>query len=307
MSGQPQLFGRDDLVDQVVREAHKGRHILLKGPVGVGKSAVLNAARLRFKGIVVHLVDHQAKGQFVEIARQLFETGILPAHRLDLPEQYCSMAPADVDWKKIRRIVNRANIRDLTGAIIPSIAEAKEAGTKVIIAVDDISFVTPTQIAFWLAIADHAQLVFCASRQNRGTSKLWWRTRKIEVSPLCDDDMTTLVRHHIVAHGMLIESPELYVTHAVKQAQGMPQAAVDMLTDTSKERRVTKRQVREMAHDAGVRYLDFTPAVLLLGASIVAMRFVGIGTGDTVLYVAAGIGAALFLTVRMFLFTGMSR
>ena len=32
------LIGRDDLVDKVVKEARKGRHLLLTGPPGIGRS-----------------------------------------------------------------------------------------------------------------------------------------------------------------------------------------------------------------------------------------------------------------------------
>jgi MoxR-like ATPase len=35
------LIGRDDLVAQVVREIKKGQHVVLTGPVGISKSAVL--------------------------------------------------------------------------------------------------------------------------------------------------------------------------------------------------------------------------------------------------------------------------
>ena len=37
------LIGRDALVEKAVQDVRKGRHVLLTGPVGVGKSAVLAA------------------------------------------------------------------------------------------------------------------------------------------------------------------------------------------------------------------------------------------------------------------------
>lgn len=66
-----------------------------------------------------------------------------------------------------------------------------------------------------------------------------------------------------------------------------------MLDESSKERVINKRQVREMRHEAGISYLDFTPVMLLIGAMIVATRYVAMGMGDKTLYVAAGIGAAI--------------
>ena len=37
------LIGRDDRIETIAREARKGRHLLLTGRVGIGKSAVLAA------------------------------------------------------------------------------------------------------------------------------------------------------------------------------------------------------------------------------------------------------------------------
>jgi hypothetical protein len=105
MSEGSVLVGRDDLVSEVVREIRKGKHLVLTGPVGIGKSAVLQAALKRIEPrpsewyqfdpvaydageldacpaglpedpgrkdcILVYLSEHQAKGQFVQMARRL--------------------------------------------------------------------------------------------------------------------------------------------------------------------------------------------------------------------------------------------
>ena len=332
------LIGRDDLVDQVVREIKKGKHVVLTGPVGIGKSAVLEAAlkiieprrsewrqfdpvvgelndlgdeppaRLDAPGrsdvALVYLSDHQAKGQCVQMARRLLETGILKPSSLDLAKQLDELPPEEIEWKKIRRQVNRMSIRDLTGAIIPAIYSYEG---RVLIAVDDMTRLTPTQQAFWLAIFDHAQVVTCASERKRGLRKLWWKMKEIEVPPLPLGVAKAIVREYIARRGMMIESPELYIGHVVKQAGGNPQAIHDMVDESSKERLVDKRQIREMRHQAGVRYVDFTPAMIVVGAMVVATRYVALGIGDRSLYVMAGIGAALFLSIRFFMFKGAGK
>ena len=116
-----------------------------------------------------------------------------------------------------------------------------------------------------------------------------------------------MVKLYITSKGILIESPDQYIAHVVKQSSGIPQAIFDMLEESSKERIIDKRKVREMRHDAGVKYLDFTPMVMLLGALIVSMRYIGMGTGDKTLYIMGGMGAALFLTFKFFIFKGVGR
>ena len=43
------LIDRDGVVEKAAQEARKGRHVILTGPVGVGKSSVLNAVLERLE------------------------------------------------------------------------------------------------------------------------------------------------------------------------------------------------------------------------------------------------------------------
>ncbi len=301
------LVGRAALVGDLVAEIKKGKHVILTGPVGIGKSAVLKAA-LDSVGdqveLLIRLYDHQAKGQFIEMARQMLALGLLTAQELDLPVKFHELPSAQIDWKDVKSQVNRMSMRDLTQAIIPALARS---GSKPVIAVDDLTSLTPTQMAFWLAIFDHAQVIGCASEKKARVRKLWWKMKEIAVKPLPPDVIRDIVKKYIAAKGVLIESPDLYISHVVKQSGGVPQAIYDMLEESGKERIIDKRKVREMRHDAGIMYLDFTPMVMILGALIVSMRYVGMGTGDKTLYIMGGMGAALFLTFRFFIFKGVGR
>jgi hypothetical protein len=59
-----------------------------------------------------------------------------------------------------------------------------------------------------------------------------------------------------------------------------------------------------MKHAAGVRLLDFTPVMIVSGARIIGARYVAIGLGNTTLCIMAGMAAALFLSLRFFMFRG---
>lgn len=301
------LLGRDDVVTDLVAEIRKGKHVILIGPVGIGKSAVLRAALAKAADkidLLITLHDHQAKGQFVDIARQMLALGLIGAKELDLPAKFHDLPGPQIDWREVKSQVNRASMRDLTQAIIPALARAEH---KPVIAVDDLTSLTPTQMAFWLAIFDHAQVIGCASEKKSRIRKLWWKMKEIDVKPLPAETVREVVKRYIAAKGVLIESPDLYISHVVKQSGGVPQAIHDMLDESGKERIIDKRKVREMRHDAGVFYLDFTPMVMILGAVIVSMRYVGMGTGDKTLYILGGLGTALFLTFRFFVFKGVGR
>lgn len=102
----------------------------------------------------------------------------------------------------IRRSVNRLSIRDLSGAIIPAIHyRKKNEGAQIIIAVDDMTRLTPTQQAFWLAVFEHAQIISGASEKRAGIAKLWWRTKEIEVPALSAEASAEIVRRYIAPTG----------------------------------------------------------------------------------------------------------
>ncbi len=301
------LLGRDELVADLVTEIRKGKHVILTGPVGIGKSAVLKVALERAGDsieLLIKLHDYQAKGQFVEMAKQMLALGLVSAKELELPVKFHELPATQIDWREVKSQVNRMSMRDLTQAIIPALARAEN---KPVIAVDDLTSLTPTQMAFWLAIFDHAQVIGCASEKKARVRKLWWKMKEIAVKPLPQVVIREIVKKYIAAKGVLIESPDLYISHVVKQSGGVPQAIYDMLDESGKERIIDKRKVREMRHEAGVFYLDFTPMVMILGALIVSMRYVGMGTGDKTLYIMGGRGEVLFLTLRFFIFKGVGR
>ena len=302
------LIGREALVEQIAREARKGRHLLLTGPVGIGKSAVLEAAierlLLRQNRIVIHVGEHQAKGQFLEMARGLLESGLLKPSALELDAGLDAVDPAALEWVKIKRQVTRLSIRDLCAVIVPVLHEQRG---QVLIAVDDLTQVTPTLVAFWLAVCDAAQIIACASARKPNVAKLWWKLAEIEIPSLTPDSARAIAQSYLQQTGTLVESPQLFIAHLVQQANGNPQALADLLADASKERLVDKRKIREMRHAAGVRYLDFTPVMIVALASIVGARYLAMGTGDTELYIFAGMLAAVVISVRVFLFRGAGR
>ena len=253
---------------------------------------------------MIHVNEHQAKGQFLELARGLLESGLLKPSALELDAGLDALDPAALEWAKIKRQVNRLSIRDLTAAIVPAM-HAHQG--RVLVAVDDLTAVTPTLVAFWLAVLDAAQLLACASEKRKNVARLWWKLAEIEIPPLPTERAREIAQTYLQQTGTLVESPALFVAHVVQQANGNPQALADLLADSAKERVVDKARIRELRHAAGVRYLDFTPVMIVALASVVGARYLAIGTGDTELYIFAGMLAAVVISIRVFLFRGAGR
>jgi hypothetical protein len=82
---------------------------------------------------------------------------------------------------------------------------------------------------------------------------------------------------------------------------------VELVKQVAGEGTVSRQAIRDLHHAAGIRYLDLTPALLLVGAGLVATRFVALGLDDVDLYILAGSLGAVFLVARYWLFRGPRR
>jgi hypothetical protein len=49
--------------------------------------------------------------------------------------------------------------------------------------VDDLTSLTPMQMAFWLAIFEHTRIIGCASEKKPCVKKLWWKMKEIVITP----------------------------------------------------------------------------------------------------------------------------
>jgi hypothetical protein len=67
------------------------------------------------------------------------------------------------------------------------------------------------------------------------------------VKPLPHDVIRQVFKKYIKTKGVLIESPDLYISHGVKQSGGIPQAIYDMLDESGMERIIDKRKVGKCA------------------------------------------------------------
>jgi hypothetical protein len=98
--------------------------------------------------------------------------------------------------------------------------------------------------------------------------------------------------------------PRWFEAKVLAQAAGNPYAVVELVKQVSGTPAVSRQAIRDLHHGAGVRYFDLTPAVLLVGAGIIATRFVALGLENRDLYIIAGSLGALLVVARYFLFRG---
>ena len=87
-------------------------------------------------------------------------------------------------------------------------------------------------------------------------------------------------------------------TRLLTLSNGLPLAIVDMVNQLSHLPTVTKDSIREVYHEAGVRYRDWTNVILFIYWIAVLFRFVALGTRSYESYFLAGFGVTLLMILR---------
>jgi hypothetical protein len=90
-------------------------------------------------------------------------------------------------------------------------------------------------------------------------------------------------------------------TKLLNSANGIPLSLTDTIKQLSYDSIVTEEAIRNISHDAGLKYRDWTPAIIILWALLIMSRFIALGTHSFEGYILVGFGTSFFLVVKYFM------
>jgi len=93
-------------------------------------------------------------------------------------------------------------------------------------------------------------------------------------------------------------------TRLLNQSNGLPLAIVDMAVQLSHANVVNREAIRDVHHEIGIVYRDWSYMIIFLWALLVMFRFVALGTHSFEGYILAGIGMSMIVVIRFFIFKG---
>ena len=128
----------------------------------------------------------------------------------------------------------------------------------------------------------------------------FWKFDRIGIDALPPADARRLIRQ--CAAGADIEDLRMFETTVLRQSAGNPRAIVEIVDRLRKEPAITRTAVRDVAHTGARRKIDLTPALVILAMALVAARFIARGAGSLDGYLIAGVGSAVMMGVRFFMF-----
>jgi hypothetical protein len=284
------LIGREAELQRLRENVARGRHTLLVGKIGLGKSHLLRVVERELPGSIYLEQIRPLRVSLLALCQALHQE-----RHLALPG-----TSADTPWSDVSKRLARLNIRELTEVITQSL---HDRGSVLIL--DQLEGLTPMMAPAIERLLGEGLILGATSQLRPALQKVWWAFDRIDLPPLSREEARQLL--WALADPDQLADPAMFEAKVLAQADGNPYALVEMVKQVAGEREVGLQAIRDLHHGAGARYLDITPVLLLVGAIILATRFVALGLNDPDLYIIAGSLGAVFFVARYFLYRGLRR
>ena len=258
-------IGREGVLAELKTEIGRGNPVLLTGPVGMGKTHLLKELKKLYPAAIMAETPVPVRALLKDILTEL-------------------------NRRKAEEVTARMPVKEVLALIGESLpAEAP------LLLIDNLSRLKLPDADAVLKLLDDFTIVAAAEELPPRLLALGYKFKPIKVAKLNDSAARQLARH--LTAGLDVDNRELLETRILSMANGLPMAITDMARQARRQSRVTDDSIRELYHEAGVRYRDWTPVLIVIWGLAMAARFVALGTHSFEGYILAGIGMAALMTV----------
>jgi hypothetical protein len=309
--GDPLFLGREEEIRQVVTNLRLGRHTLVLGERGMGKTAVvvralsilegeeetasppdLFAETARRRGRTITVLRAVPLGDCLkEIAEQLWH-----GKELLLPQPL-----ADVrDWDAIRKWLTGRGSAGQQAVVCESLRAVPGTCRVVFRTLDRISPGHQTFLESMLLVA-----VVCAEaarpRENYCFKRIWSSFTRVELKALPDAICRQMIITLMDQYGIQVADKELYVREVLKSANGNPFQIRNILWHGARQRRLGHQEIRSLRRTEEGEYFNMGP-IYIFGASVFTLfKIFSLGMDNREFYIYfSALGFLVYLTFRVF-------
>ena len=199
------------------------------------------------------------------------------------------------DFETIKKQHARTTIQGWTDMVLGSVEK-----NEFVLIVDDLSDMTSSVGRLIDKLNRKFTIIAALPEVRRSHEKHFWKFDRVEIEHLSTADAKKLIRQ--CAAGANIEDYAMTETRVLQQSAGNPRAIIEIMERLRKEPAVTRSAVRDVSHTGARDQIDLTFAVVLILLFVVAARFFMRGIGSMEGYVLAGIGSAILVGIRFFMY-----
>ena len=326
----PVRVGHGAVLAELVDRAARGRHTLLVGDEGVGKSRLLAdlAAVVSGRRVALDPADQRrVRRQSVSMPQdpdQAFTLVYVPEagppsrlvaalvdafHELGIlalpgvPPEMRAGACAELDAAEVRKLLRTTDERQ--AALVQSLHDLAGGGRapRLLLVLDALDRASPTQGLFLRELQQRATVVGAVRvvPQGRSLRTFFATFGQVTVGPLDDDHAAALFEYFVSRYAVACADRRHYRREVLRRAEGNPAVLRAMMHDGAQSQLVTSQDVRDLQarDDAPFFNLGLIYVFGLIGLG--ALRVLMIGVRDTDLYIVLTLATVLgYLVFRVF-------
>lgn len=258
------IIGRDSIIKDLKSNLSHGQSMLLTGPIGIGKTHLLKHMKMVLPNILYLASPSPVKPMLIAVYQTC--------------EQETELSPKLTTQDLLERITHT----------IPA--------SRPVLLIDNLGKLKLPDMDLFLQLLEHFTVLGAAEETPTRLNPIWWKFKEKELPALSDETSKTLIRH--LTQNMPISDYDMLENKLLTLANGVPLAMVDMAKQLSHRPVATREAVRDLYHEAGIRYRCWSNAFIVFWAGLVMFRFIALGTHSFEGYILAGMGTSFLMVFR---------
>jgi hypothetical protein len=312
---EPFLIGRGVELGALVENIRKGRHTLLVGERGIGKSRLLHEAVAVLQGEAHHLgvdgglLSRTSGARDSSAVFYIFHVSPMG----DLLKELCARLHAGeklkldpfrevdpTDWGAIKKKLTGLGTVGVQNLVIESFGQYDEPP---LVILDSLDRMTPAHHLFLERLMSVAVVCAAVVRMKGGghLARVWASFARIPVGPLSISEAEEMVGRLLEIYPARLLDRRLYVRQVVKAAAGNPFHLNNLVRAGALSGRVTESDMRELQQVEEGELMNMGPAYIFLASIFTLFKIFSIGTDNSEFYVYfSAMGFLVYLTFRVF-------
>jgi hypothetical protein len=277
-------IGRISEFETLANNAKKGINTILLGPIGVGKSHLLDNIKTDRK--ILKIDDLSGIKQTL---------GQLLLYLYDNDKEHCKqLIYGDLDMSSVKVKINKLSIKNISDEI-KKIVDQKEY----ILSIDSVDGITPKGIQLIEELKDHFIIFACARMIKIDRSSFVWNFDRIDVKPLERAKAIELIAK--LSYDIQVEDQILFRNHIFEQSNGNPRVIFEIIDRYRREPVITNEVVKQIRHTASLKEIDMTFVLFIGFGCLYVLRYMSREVDNDGLRFIGGIALVLMLLSRQLL------
>ncbi len=302
------FFGREEELLRLLKGLSEGRHTLLLGAFGIGKSSLMKEARMLMTGMK-HRVEFRANPRTVERDRVLIVTSPVPLGDClrEIAGALYRQGALEIesgnergDWAYVKQQFTRRGIQAMQSEVLRSLARG---GKKYIVFVTGLERLSHTSLGFFQSLLRIA--VVCGSAvelKDTGEFRCFWASfERIPVERLPGHVALRLITHLMNRYPVNVVDPMMCRKEILGAAGGNPFHIKNLLHRAATQKILGSREIRSFRGAEEGEFFNMGPLYMIGAGVLTAVKFFSVGAEKREHYIYySAIGFMLYLTFRVF-------